>query len=346
MTSGYVKACSLIVLCACLAPGAPPTLKVRPDGTFKILVVSDFHYDARPDRHGVELTQKLISLEKPDLVIADGDNISGNDCHTPEDVTKAIANVASAMEAAGVPWAVTLGNHDGEHVARTHIARDQLMSYYEAHAHNLNGGWVRDIHGAGDKNLLVWSADGAAPVLSVWLIDSGESVREPEDNYDWIHTDQVAWYSRTSADLERRYGRKIPGLMFFHIPLPEFHEMILKKKVLGERHEPEAPSGVNGGMFAAVLERGDVKGVFCGHDHVNNYVGKLRGIMLGYVGVAGYRGYPHTPPEDRTNDRARGGRVILFNASEEGRFKTWMRFRDGSTNWEYWSDAYESDQIK
>lgn len=38
----------------------------------------------------------------------------------------------------------------------------------------------------------------------------------------------------------------------------------------------ELPSMINGGFFAAVV--GDVKGIFCGHDHINNHVGLWRGV--------------------------------------------------------------------
>jgi len=321
-------------------------LHFRSDGNFKILAISDLHYTPQPDRNGIELTEKLIAIEKPDLVIATGDNISGDSCSTPEDVSKAVANVAAAMEKMGVPWAITLGNHDQEHFTRTHISREQIFDFYEKYPHNVNGGWTRGIHGAGNKNILIWSSNSSKPVSDIWLVDSGESVPDREIRYDWIHTDQVNWYSQTSKHLEAEYGHKIPGLMFFHIPLLEFHEMILSKKILGERHEPESPSNINGGMFAAVLERGDVKGIFCGHDHVNNYVGKFHGVTLGQNGVVGFHGYPHTPPEDRSNDHARGGRVILLKESDPENFKTWMRYRDGTTNWEYSSEAYERDQIK
>lgn len=95
-----------------------------------------------------------------------------------------------------------------------------------------------------------------------------------------------------------------------------------------------------------MLERGDVKGIFCGHDHVNTYIGRFHGVTLGQNGVVGFHGYPHTPPEDPSNDHARGGRVILLNESTPETFKTWMRFRDGSKNWEDVSDAYEHAEIK
>jgi 3',5'-cyclic AMP phosphodiesterase CpdA len=321
-------------------------LHFRSDGNFKILAISDLHYTPQPDRYGIELTEKLIAIEKPDLVIATGDNISGDNCSTPEDVSKAVANVAAAMEKMGVPWAITLGNHDQEHVARTHISREQIFDFYEKYPHNVNGGWARGIHGAGNKNILLWSSDRSKPVSNIWLLDSGGSVPDPTIRYDWIHADQIAWYEQTSAAIESKYGHKIPSLMFFHIPLPEFHEMILTHKVIGERHEPESPSNINGGLFAAVMERGDVKGIFCGHDHVNTYLGMFHGVMLGQNGVVGYHGYPHTPPDDPTNDHARGGRVILLNEDSPEALKTWMRFRDGSKNWESVSDAWERDEIK
>ncbi len=317
----------------------------RQDGSFKILAISDLHYTPQPDPYGIELTRKLIALEKPDLVIATGDNISGDSCSTEEDVKRAVANVATAVEDSRVPWAITLGNHDQEHFARTHISRQQIFDYYEAWPHNVNVGWNRSIYGAGNKCLLIRDAAGTQPLFALWLIDSGGKDNDPTIRYDWIHTDQVAWYYQTSRELESQRGSKMPGLMYFHIPLLEFQEMILTRKVLGERHEPESPSRINSGLFAAVFDRGDVKGIFCGHDHVNNYVGKFRGVTLGYNGVVGFHGYPHTPPNDPTNDRARGARVFALDASDPGRFRTWMRFRDGSTSWEH-SDAYELDEIK
>lgn len=321
-------------------------LKVHADGTFKILAISDLHYTPIEDPHGIELTEKLITEESPDLVIATGDNISGDSCSTESDVKAAIGNVAAAMEKMKVPWAITLGNHDQEHFERTKISRAEVFKFYETYPHNLNAGWVRSIHGAGNKNLLIWNASGTQPIFSVWLLDSGPKSSDPEVRYDWIHSDQVNWYWQTSRDIESRYGESVPGLMYFHIPLLEFQQMVLTKKVIGERHEPESPSTINGGLFAAVFDRGDVKGIFCGHDHVNNYVGKFHGVTLGYNGVVGFHGYPHTPPEDPTNGHARGGRVFTISSADPGKFRTWMRFRDGSTNWEYLSDAYEKDEIK
>lgn len=338
----------LLPLALITIPGlaAAPELKCKADGTFKILMISDLHYTAEPDRHGIALTEKLIAIEKPDLVVAAGDCLTGDRSFTAADVEKAIANVASAMEKMKVPWAITFGNHDQEHFPKTRLGKEQVLKLYESYPHNRNAGWVRGIHGAGNKNILVWNAAATQPVFNLWLVDSGDENRNREDRYDWIHTDQVRWYYDTSQDLERKHGAKIPGLMFFHIPLPEFHDMIESKKIIGERHEPECPSAINGGMFAAVHDRGDVKGIFCGHDHVNNYVGLWRGVALGYDGTVGFGAYPRVPLEDPSNNRARGGRVFLIAESDPWHFKTWMRFKDGSTNWESEGDRTLEQQVK
>lgn len=66
-------------------------------------------------------------------------------------------------------------------------------------------------------------------------------------------------------------------------------------------------------MFNAILERGDVKGVFVGHDHINDYVGDYYGVMLGYAPGTGFGAYGLSGAE---RNRMRGGRV--FELKETG----------------------------
>ena len=90
------------------------------------------------------------------------------------------------------------------------------------------------------------------------------------------------------------------------------HEIAVKKhNIVGERNEEECMGPINGGLFSAMLERGDVKGVFCGHDHINTYVGNYYGILLGYAGSTGFGAYG-LPGAER--NRLRGDRV--FNLDE------------------------------
>lgn len=39
---------------------------------------------------------------------------------------------------------------------------------------------------------------------------------------------------------------------------------------------------LNTGLFAAAVEKGNMKAMFCGHDHLNDYYGRLNNIILGY----------------------------------------------------------------
>ena len=48
-------------------------------------------------------------------------------------------------------------------------------------------------------------------------------------------------------------------------------------------------SEMNDGLFSLMVRGGKMKGVFVGHDHINDYEGTLHGIRLSY----GLEGYPH-----------------------------------------------------
>lgn len=91
-----------------------------------------------------------------------------------------------------------------------------------------------------------------------------------------------------------------PVLLFFHIPLPEFRELLLEedeKKILGDYQEKVWHSGVNGGLYAAAIDHGNVKGMFVGHDHVNDFCFQNPNskIPLCYCGVSGYGELPFFP---------------------------------------------------
>lgn len=83
--------------------------------------------------------------------------------------------------------------------------------------------------------------------------------------------------------------------------------------IVGERNEDECPGPFNSGMFNAILDRGDVRGVFVGHDHVNSYVGNYYGVQLGYAPGTGFGAYGLDGAE---RNRLRGCRV--FELTEAG----------------------------
>ncbi len=91
--------------------------------------------------------------------------------------------------------------------------------------------------------------------------------------------------------------------------------------VTGEKNEDVASGAFNSGLFGAVMARGDVVGIFVGHDHVNDFVGSYFGVPLGYSANTGFGTYGL---EGEEPDRLRGARVFLIREGDPADFDTQM----------------------
>lgn len=315
------------------APRETPALRFRPDSTFTIVQFTDTQDDQDMDPRTVRLMEAVLDDVGPDLVVFTGDIVRSGP-ETPQDVRTAIDHVARPVESRGIPWLMAFGNHDEDHTPLTGVDEEGMLEYYMSFPHNINQPAPAGVHGTGNMHALVLASDGDQPRFNVWALDSGrytpdtiagQSVRASGlRSYDWIRHSQVAWYVRTSQALEARYGGPVPALMFFHIPLPEFALLWAHREnhgVVGERNEDVAAGTFNSGLLAAMMERGDVKGVFVGHDHVNDYVGDYFGIRLGYSANTGFGTYG-LDGDDR--DRMRGARVFVLRENDPSRFETYM----------------------
>ena len=102
---------------------------------------------------------------------------------------------------------------------------------------------------------------------------------------------------------------------------PEFQRMIKDSANLeytGVQHENGGFSATNSGLFAAVLQRGDVKAIVNGHDHVNDYMVKYNGVMLCYSSTVSPMAYSR-------NDIL-GARVFTFSQDEYEPIDTYMSY--------------------
>ena len=119
-----------------------------------------------------------------------------------------------------------------------------------------------------------------------------------------------------------------PGLAYFHIPLPEFASFD-SSNFTGVKQEGISSASINSGFFTTLVEAGDVKGVFIGHDHLNDFCGELTGIQLCYAGGFGYHAYGKAGWSRRV-------RVVVasLEKTEKGGWgdvksiKTWKRLDD------------------
>ncbi|MDR1963244.1 MAG: metallophosphoesterase family protein [Planctomycetaceae bacterium] len=295
----------------------PPTplLRFSDAGTFKIAQITDTHYRDKKDiaKESVRLIEEIIDTEKPQLVVYTGDIVvRGN-------IRKGWDDILAPCIERKTPWAVVLGNHDHE----SYLSRQQIIDHIKDKPYSMTEPGPDNIKGVGNYVLEIHDAENKIAALLYCMDSNAYSSLQGVSGYDWFGSDQIAWYKKRSAEYtQKNNNTPLPALAFFHIPLNEYGEMIhYKSKTLGDRGENECPGVANSGMFLAMLESGDVMGVFVGHDHVNDYIGLWRGIALGYGRFSGtkttYVKEPH------------GSRIIeLFNSKERS-FQTWIRLRGG-----------------
>ncbi|KAK9741245.1 hypothetical protein RND81_03G091900 [Saponaria officinalis] len=344
----------LVTICACIGSNfaISTALRFNKYGEFKILQVADMHYgngqktpclNVLPnqvkgcsDLNTTAFIKRMIKAEKPNLIVFTGDNIFGFDA---TDAKKSMeAAFAPAIES-NIPWAAVLGNHDQEST----LTREGVMQYIVGMNNTLsmlNPAGVQKIDGFGNYNLEVVGVHDSLlqnkSILNLYFLDSGDYSKVPFiPGYDWIKSSQKSWFLRTSGALKKSYNAHLerqhvpaPGLMFFHIPLPEYKHFSTSK-ITGVKQEGISSPVKNSGFFDALVKAGDVRAVFIGHDHLNDFCGTRKHIHLCYAGGFGYHAYGKA-------GWSRRARVISVKLGKTGKrvwspvsmIKTWKRLDD------------------
>lgn len=292
-------------------------LRFRPDGTFTIAQLTDLHWQngTAEDLETSRLCERVLDLERPDLVVFTGDVIAGSGCADP---AAALRSAVAPAAARGLPWAIVFGNHDDE----GSLDRRALLEVARSCPGCLAQAGPPGVSGVGNYRLLVADPSGQRTAAALYFIDSGGYAPTSVGGYDWVRRDQIAWYVEASAALSAAAGGPLPALAFLHIPLPEFDEVWSTRTCYGVKYEAVSAPRVNSGLFCALHEMGEVAGVFAGHDHINDYWGDLHGIRLCFGRGSGYHTYGR-------EGMARGGRLIRMRCGERA-FETWLRLDDGS----------------
>ncbi|MFW5757279.1 MAG: PA14 domain-containing protein [Bacteroidota bacterium] len=284
------------------------SLKFGTDGSFKIAQVTDIHLhhdDAEEVRMTKNAIQNVWETEDPDLFILTGDIVN-----SPAD--KGWETIAGIFSEFGIPWAVTLGNHDDEDV----WSRNEIFDFLEKQP-GFIGKKGPDISGTGNYIIPLLSSESQQEKALLYFFDSHAYPENPNrGSYDWIKFDQIEWYRNKSSEYTKQNDQKpLPALAFFHIPLPEYAMVEKSPTFMGRKEEGVFSPDINSGMFAAFVEMKDVMGTFVGHDHNNNYIGIHHEVALAFGQVSGYGGY---------GDFSRGSRIIELSEGEYG-FNTWIR---------------------
>lgn len=283
-------------------------------GTFKILQFTDIHFseDNEADHSTTELVSMIIREEKPDFIIATGDTVYGP--NNAKYLEKALAPITES----GIPWSYTFGNHDDEDGENKNVLFPIITKLPNCAAYNADD----SISGVGNHFLEVRNHRGETKWV-LFGIDSGTYNRMPNvGGYDYVKEDQIHWYKETVRNFAHR-DSKFSTLVFMHIALPEYRRVWDTEECFGEKREGICCPRINSGFFAAMLEVGHTKGVFVGHDHINDYMGKLYGITLAYGRATGYNTYGQ-------DGFLKGARIIQLDENNTDSFLTYIRLEDGN----------------
>lgn len=300
------------------------------NGRFRILQLSDIQEIAKTNPDTINLTREIIAKTQPDLIVLTGDQIKGygvtmaqGDSRTNAAIT--LNNILEPIKDSGIPFTAVFGNHDffGDADA------DFQWNIYKLYDNFVGENYDFDCIPVYDEN------DNAK--FCVYCFDSGLKVK---GKYFPVKDELVEKYKSKRDSLYNENGKYIPSLAFQHIPPADIYDSLEKvsKNTKGAYQgansfkenyytlpsyavndhsfmgENAASPDEKGTQVEALKEKGDVLGLYFGHDHNNSFVVKHGNLDLGYTQGMGFNIYG--PGKNR------GGRVFDIYEDTPDKYET------------------------
>lgn len=284
----------------------PVTLQFDNQNRFRILQLTDLHYDQSDYRIDImDNARKLVGLSNPDLIVITGDIVSG------QPATYQWLVFGSFLSQLHRPFLITLGNHDSQYF----LTRDKLYDMINTFPNCVNKQY-EDSNAAyrGDMRIPIIDSLARQQKAVLYLFDSHD-YNNPEKELG-LRSGQTEWF-KAQCVLDTVENADPTALVFMHVPIREYRDASEADNCvrIGNRGEPEYVAMDGNGIFSAFKQSENVCGMFCGHDHYNDYIQIYEGIALCYGRKSGshntYQRYPS------------GGRVIDIYANEKG-FSTFI----------------------
>ena len=283
------------------------TLKMERED-FKILQFSDIHWCLSTNiPRQIEYMNLLVKEANPDFIVITGDALFT--------ATKPIAErLYTYIDSLNIPYGVVYGNHDMQGMWSTEWMNENIMRKNAAFVV-----WEDDL--PGETNWVVNVEKDGHTKWQIFGFDSHSYIQDGVSyEYGTVTEEQVQWYEKYALN-------DVPSLGFLHIPLQEYilAEEENPEGIIGEMGEGHSVSTTPSRLFSSAKDHG-MKGIFCGHDHANNWVGTYEGVALGYGMKCGRELYYGVTSEgyDMT-----GG--ALYTLHENKSFQIEHIFLDNST---------------
>jgi hypothetical protein len=283
-------------------PGKPfalsdfKTLTKAQGGEFRILQLADtqLNGNATEMQSALDMITKGVEQSKPQLLVLTGDQVEGMDNE------KRAGILISHLDSLGVPYAMTMGNHDGEGV----LPNPKIGELYASGKNSLFEAGPGNVHGTGNYGLNITDSEGNV-LYALIMLDSNR-YRSGGKGYDYIYSDQIDWYSWYVHGINEAVGKTVPSMLFFHIPLPELNDIKAEWMATDPAaakdafREPVCCPAENTGLFARAKSLGSTTHIIVGHDHVNLLDYDYQGIHCVYGLKTGPCSYSNTDRQGTT----------------------------------------------
>lgn len=327
----------MLIIGACFsvsAAEAQSPLKFDENGEFTIMHLCDCQDGYPADTKMLAFIDASLKTYQPDIVVLGGDNVVAD--HDVKE--EGIAELVKIFVDNKTYFTLVFGNHDHQQG----YTDDEQLAMYQKYGgeYCLAYDAVPELTGTATHALPVLGSKSGKTEFMLYMFDSNQyvSVNDFEDEYDCVNPDQIEWYKETSKAVEAQEGKKIPGLAFQHIIVGDVYDAlffespvdlgVLTPKFNGKIYsflpktnnftgflfEFPCPGYYNYGQFDAMVERGDILGIFSGHDHINNFETELDGIKIINTAGATFNSYG--------NEMTRGMRVITVKESDTWNFES------------------------
>ena len=256
---------------ALVASAGPGGLSDPPRGDMRLVVVSDLNgvYGSTDYDPEVDKAMQLVPFWRPDLVVCTGDMVAGQDLTlTPEQISAMWQafdqHVAAPLRQAGLPYGLTIGNHDASSALGVNNQflfqreRDLAADYWNQPQHDPGLEFVDRYEfpfyytfQQGDIFFISWDAS---------------SNRIPEDQLAWV---EQALASEAAQQAKMR-------ILLGHLPLYAV--------AIGRDQPGDVMADAD--QLRALLERYDVHVYISGHHHAY-YPGHRGNLQLLHTGILG-----------------------------------------------------------
>ena len=311
-------------------------LQFHRSGKFRVLQLADVQDGPRVSKDTIRLITAAVETSRPDLVVFSGNQIAGYDpayaetyckrhwktpaltqrrelalSHTRQLVRASIGQCVQPLIDAGVPWAVTYGNHDFQ-CGLSNAQLDELYREFD--------GCVNPPAPPADGAVCVPERVAALPretvfacepgtfalpvanergetVLGIVLVDSGDYA--PTGGYGAPSPRALRFLRQVPAQL----GQGVRSMVFQHTALPQYYRL-LKPVASTAAHAVEGYRMFSGQYYVLderATEPGGYlgTGAYCaiatGHDHRNAFVGQSGGLAMVASPTCGFGSYGPIP---------------------------------------------------